>query len=173
MKTERWFNVLVLGGATLGQACGTTQEARPKPRGTEGGGGGTGGSTGGLGGASSPGGGGASTGGTAGSSGVSTAGASEAGGGSSVGGAHSSGSGGGSPGGATSGGGGASGAGGVASLGGSGGELQCMIDASGHGDARDPCGCPCCWAKDCLNTETPCCVGFCKGGDEGRGCCPP
>lgn len=44
---------------------------------------------------------------------------------------------------------------------GSGGALLCHIDA-GFGRASDPCGCPCCWAKDCLNTDKICCGGFCK-----------
>ncbi|HEX2876078.1 MAG TPA: hypothetical protein VHP33_32730 [Polyangiaceae bacterium] len=166
MKTERWFKVLVLGGAMVGQACGTVQEGRPNRRAA-----GTGGSTSGSGGESSPGDGIAgSSGSTAGSGGVSLAGAggadaSAAGGASSGSGAPSG------SGAASSGDGGSGGAGGVAGSG-SGGQLECRVDASGHGDARDPCGCPCCWAKDCLNTETPCCVGFCKSADEGRGCCP-
>jgi hypothetical protein len=58
-----------------------------------------------------------------------------------------------------------------ASSGGAGEPLECRIRDNGLGNARDPCGCPCCWAKDCLNTDELCCVGFCKGADEGRGCC--
>ena len=46
---------------------------------------------------------------------------------------------------------------------GSGGGLLCHIDAKGYGRSSDPCGCPCCWAKDCLNTDEICCGGFCKG----------
>lgn len=49
--------------------------------------------------------------------------------------------------------------------------LECRVRENGVGHAADPCGCPCCWAKDCLNTDETCCVGFCKGADEGRGCC--
>ena len=45
---------------------------------------------------------------------------------------------------------------------GSGGGLLCHIDATGFGRSSDPCGCPCCWAKDCLNTDKICCGGFCK-----------
>lgn len=44
--------------------------------------------------------------------------------------------------------------------------LACSNPAS----PTDPCGCPCCWAMNCLNTE-PCCVGFCSGGNHGKGCC--
>jgi hypothetical protein len=51
---------------------------------------------------------------------------------------------------------------------GSGGGLQCHIDANGNARSGDPCGCPCCWAKDCLNTDEICCAGFCK---EPLDCC--
>jgi len=179
METERWFKVLVLGGAMLGGACAPAQEARGTRRST----GGTGGSAGGSGGATVLGGGApASTGSTAGSSGVSSTGAGDAGGGSAAGGAGDAGggtaAGGARPGaggdgshGPSSGDGGAGGSGGSGAPGGIGGQLQCRIDASGHGDPGDPCGCPCCWAKDCLNTDAPCCAGFCKNADHGRGCC--
>jgi hypothetical protein len=50
------------------------------------------------------------------------------------------------------------------------GPLECRI-IGGQGDPRDPCGCPCCWANDCPNTDATCCRGFCKGADQGRGCC--
>ena len=56
-------------------------------------------------------------------------------------------------------GGGAFNAGGSA---GSGGGLQCHIDAKGYARSGDPCGCPCCWAMDCLNTDETCCAGFCR-----------
>jgi hypothetical protein len=166
MKTERWFKVLVLGGAMVGEACGTVQEGRPNRRP-----GGTGGSTAGSGGERSPGDGAAGTGGSsAGSGGVSLPGAGGADG-SAAGGAPPGASGAASSGAASSGDSGSGGAGAAGGLGGSGGQLECRIDASGHGDSRDPCGCPCCWAKDCLNTDT-CCGGFCRAGDDGRGCCP-
>jgi hypothetical protein len=50
-------------------------------------------------------------------------------------------------------------------------ELECRINALGYGHSADPCGCPCCWARDCLNTDERCCAGFCRGGDQGLGCC--
>lgn len=57
------------------------------------------------------------------------------------------------------------GAGGAAGAGG-GSNLVCTTPAS-PGDA---CGCPCCWADNCLNTEE-CCAGFCQVGNNGAGCC--
>jgi hypothetical protein len=173
MKTERWFNVLVLGGAILGQACGT-QEGRPIRRGTAGSGG-----TAGTDGASSPSAGDAGSDGSmagSGSSGVSSPGGGDAGAGSTAGGTGPGGLGGAGSGGAGSGGAGSGGAGsggaGSGGQGGSNGHLECHIDSTGHGQLRDPCGCPCCWANDCLNTEVPCCVVFCKSGNDGAGCCP-
>jgi len=62
----------------------------------------------------------------------------------------------------------AGGAGGATA--GSSGTLECMLDSLGRGNPADPCGCPCCWALDCLNTED-CCSGFCSAGDNGGGCC--
>jgi hypothetical protein len=35
-------------------------------------------------------------------------------------------------------------------------ELACSDDPL----PDDPCGCPCCWAIDCVNTDTACCGGF-------------
>jgi hypothetical protein len=61
--------------------------------------------------------------------------------------------------------------GGSAGSAGTSGVLECRLDELGYGDPRDPCGCPCCWAMGCSNTEEGCCAGFCRGGDEGRGCC--
>jgi hypothetical protein len=58
------------------------------------------------------------------------------------------------------------GAGGAAGAGG-GSNLQCTPFP---GNPGDPCGCACCWANDCLNTE-PCCAGFCNAGNAGAGCC--
>lgn len=54
---------------------------------------------------------------------------------------------------ATNGSGGATGAGGES---GAGAGLQCSPVPS----PGDPCGCPCCWVVDCLNTEE-CCAAFC------------
>ena len=52
------------------------------------------------------------------------------------------------------------GSGGATSAGGGsaqgGGEPVCSDPAS----PDDPCGCPCCWVMDCLNTEE-CCAGWC------------
>jgi hypothetical protein len=90
-----------------------------------------------------------------------------------TGGVSSAGSPGGTAGSASSGGGAggsAGNAGGPAGSAGS-GDLICQLDDNGRGDPRDPCGCPCCWAGDCLNTEEDCCGGFCRGGDDGGGCC--
>jgi hypothetical protein len=69
---------------------------------------------------------------------------------------------------------GAGGVAGGAGLGSTGGEsgLVCHPNAMGVGKSDDPCGCPCCWARDCLNTEA-CCAGFCVGADSGKGCCAP
>jgi hypothetical protein len=53
---------------------------------------------------------------------------------------------------------------------GSSGELECRLDSLGRGNPADPCGCPCCWALDCLNTDD-CCRGFCGAGNDGGGCC--
>jgi hypothetical protein len=65
------------------------------------------------------------------------------------------------------GGGGTGGAGGsgTGGVGGSG-----MLECSAMADPADPCGCPCCWVTDCLNTEL-CCIDFCKEGNGGLGCC--
>ena len=38
-------------------------------------------------------------------------------------------------------------------------------------DAADACGCPCCWAEGCDNTDEACCGGFCDVGNNGAGCC--
>lgn len=104
-------------------------------------------------------------------SGTSAAGGSDGGDGGSAGGATSASSGGTSPV-------GSAGNGGIAASGGTSAgaadaaALGCHIDSLGYGKLSDPCGCPCCWARDCLNTDDRC-VGFCLGGDEGRGCCSP
>ena len=164
MRTERWFNVLVLGGAVLGQACGNGQEGPPSQRG---------GSSSGSGGAGSAGAGdGGSASSNAGTGGVNSSGAGDAGGGSAAGGESASGSGGIGSSGASSGGTGSSGA----SSGGEGGagsgeELQCRLDSKGRGHPNDPCGCPCCWAVDCLNTDVVCCTGFCRSANDGASCC--
>ena len=190
MRVERWFNVLVLGGASLGNACGREAAepdratAHPSDAGTTSelvdptDGGGTGGS------------------GSSGTSATSNSGAdggvSSASGGASSAGASSSSAAAGSPtmaegGSATGGTGAVHPTGGKAAVGGSGGDagragsggsaggettLACHRDANGFGKAADPCGCACCWARDCLNTQD-CCAGFCKGADSGRGCCAP
>jgi hypothetical protein len=162
MRVERLFKVLVLGGAALGGACGN--EAAPEG-GTNEPGSGSGGadspgptSQGGSDGSSAAGAGGTSTGGMAGTDAVGAAdtggaGRASAGG---VGGMQTS-SAGNSP-------------GGGAGMAGSSVELECRVDPNGRGDPEDPCGCPCCWALDCPNTED-CCSGFCSAGDDGRGCC--
>ena len=51
---------------------------------------------------------------------------------------------------------------------GSGGQRTCRRASKpmASGDPRDPCGCPCCWSQDCLNTDTACCGGFCEGADR-------
>jgi len=46
------------------------------------------------------------------------------------------------------------------------GALMCSAPA----DPGDPCGCPCCWAVDFLNTD-PECGSFCSAGNMGEGCC--
>ena len=71
--------------------------------------------------------------------------------------------GGGNGGGGTTGiGGGGAGTGGgggqTAGSGGAGGGLNCPDPAG----PDDPCGCPCCWVTDCLNTDADCCAGFCE-----------
>lgn len=162
MRVERLFKVLVLGGAALGGACGN--EATPEG-GTNEPGSGNGGadspgptSQGGSSGSSAAGAGGTSTGGMAGTDAAGAADSGGAGKGSagstSEGGTSSAGS---SPGGA-------------AGMAGSSVELECRVDAAGQGDPADPCGCPCCWARDCPNTDD-CCGAFCSLGDDGRGCC--
>jgi hypothetical protein len=203
MRVERWFNVLVLGGAALGAGCGhddpnEENEREPGSTTNAGSGGiaasGSGGTAsenpkgGTSNGGTSNGGtsnGGTSNGGDA-SAGRPTGGASpnggsgggEAGtsssGGAAVGG--TAGDGGAGPGGTSAAGGGAGGDGGGASgmsgsAGSGGGVLECTVDSMGLGKSSDPCGCPCCWARGCLNSED-CCAGFCLGADSGRGCCP-
>ena len=76
---------------------------------------------------------------------------------------------GGNGGGGTGGAGTTSGSGGAGGEGGAGGasNLECT---PAPGDPGDACGCPCCWADNCLNTE-PCCEAFCEAGDAGAGCC--
>jgi hypothetical protein len=34
------------------------------------------------------------------------------------------------------------------------------LECSDPPDPSDPCGCPCCWAVDCVNTDDACCAGF-------------
>ena len=168
MKPERWFRILVLGGAVLGTDCkatpdtGSTGDASADgATGGAGRGGADGGSSGGAGGGGKGGGASTAPGGAAGVAGGAAGGA-----GGSAGGV------GGVGGGAASGAGGAAGgAGAGGGMAGSGGLLECRLDASGHGSAADPCGCPCCWANDCPNTNAACCASFCKAGDQGRGCC--
>jgi hypothetical protein len=197
MRIERWFNVLVLGGAALGAGCGhddPNEEEGSEPSTTTGAGNGgtSASSSGGTSGESSNGGassggvsnGGASNGGNetggsppnggSGGQGAETSsGGAQAAGGSAGGGAGATGSGVGGSGAAAGGGSGGDG-GGSAGMSGSagGGPLECKLDPSGRGDPRDPCGCPCCWAVGCLNTDKDCCGGFCSAGDNGRGCCP-
>lgn len=133
MHTERWFNVLVVGGAAIGlAACGGESP--------EGGGGG-----------SSP--------SASGGEGTGAAGGTASGTGSAS---------------AEAGGGGAAATGGASSAGGNGNTGaggQTTLVCSENADASDPCGCPCCWANDCANTDESCCAGFCEAGDDGLGCC--
>jgi hypothetical protein len=161
MRVERLFKVLVLGGAALGGACGN--EAAPEGGKNEPGSGSGGAdlagatSQGGSDGSSAAGAGSPSTGGTAGTDAVGaadTGGAGKASAGGTGGMQTSAGN---SP-------------GGEAGTAGSSVELECRLDTAGRGDPADPCGCPCCWALDCPNTED-CCSGFCSAGDDGRGCC--
>lgn len=67
-------------------------------------------------------------------------------------------SGGGGDGGAAAGTGGAGGVGGQTAGSGGAGGLECPEIPSP--DA--PCGCPCCWITDCLNTDAVCCATFCE-----------
>jgi hypothetical protein len=181
-RAERWFKVLVLGGAALAKACGTPAaergNARQAPPATSAGAGAGGSPTvsamgGGPGAAGSERGGATNGGSTAtngGSSGAAGSGGDASSGGqggerASAGAAGES-EGGGAPSGGTAGAGGGGGSGGSDGL-------QCHLREHGLGTATDPCGCPCCWATDCLNTDSGCCIGFCKGADEGRGCCMP
>ena len=46
-------------------------------------------------------------------------------------------------------------------------DLACADPA----DPADACGCPCCWAVGFLNSD-PECDGFCSAGNGGAGCCP-
>jgi len=46
-------------------------------------------------------------------------------------------------------------------------ELECSEDPNPY----DPCGCACCWATDCDNTDEDCCGGFCDLGNDSLGCC--
>ncbi|MDI1432429.1 hypothetical protein [Polyangium sorediatum] len=143
MNIEKLFNVLVLGGAALGlTACNQASD------------GGDGGDGGAASTSSANGGNGGNGGNGAGGSGGNGA---------------TSGSGGAGGEGATSGSGGAGGEGATSGSGGAGGasNLECSLPP---GDPSDPCGCPCCWAANCLNTE-PCCDGFCAAGNAGAGCC--
>jgi hypothetical protein len=185
MRVERWFNVLVLGGAALANACargpeekGSTPEGHSGTAPTAGdvadGGGGATNTNGPAAGGGVASGGIASTAGAANASGG--AGSSGSAGhpsGGAAGGASDAGSGPSAPvGGDTSG--GMSGSAGNASGGSAGAAagLECHTDAKGFGKSSDACGCPCCWARDCSNTEA-CCDGFCKNADSGRGCCAP
>lgn len=185
MRVERWFNVLVLGGAALGNACGrgaAEQGGTPaQPS--------DGGTTSTVVDSTQSGSSGAGVSGTnatsnSGGDGTASSGTSSVSAGSSTGGAPGSSGAAGSP---TNGGQSATGgtsatdpAGGKAALGGAGSggsagneaAIACHPDANGFGKAADPCGCSCCWARDCLNTQD-CCAGFCKGADSGRGCCAP
>ncbi|MDF3066845.1 MAG: hypothetical protein K0R38_2446 [Polyangiaceae bacterium] len=179
MRIERWFKVLVLGGAALGKGCagageqGSTKNRSPlagaaavDPE-TGGSNAGAGSASGGTVGAPSASGGHSATSGggaggkpiqsEAGQAGAPSSGGSTGGGGGSAGGSSPSG---GSP------------EAGAAGTSGAGGQLVCHVGKNGVGRASDPCGCPCCWARDCSNTEE-CCGSFCKAGDEGRGCCAP
>jgi hypothetical protein len=166
MRVERWFNVLVLGGAALGNACGreAAEQGGTPPHPSDGGttstvvdstDSGTSGAT--------------SSGGTnatsnSGGDGTSSSGGSSGSGGSSRAGAPSSSGAAGAPtdgGQSGMGGTGAMETGGKAALGGAGSggsagneaALACHPDANGFGKAADPCGCSCCWARDCLNTQ--------------------
>ena len=178
MRVERWFNVLVLGGAALAGACksGGAEDVDVHEAGD---GGTSATSTGGAGDSSSAAAGLSGNAGTAsaGTGGVAEAGASPLGGGGAVGvDGGSGGNSGSAPIGAGAGSGGASGSAGSSDSGAGGGagseaQLACHVDTAGFGSPKDPCGCPCCWARDCPNTDATCCVGFCKNGDEGRGCC--
>ena len=144
MRVERWFKVLVLGGAALGKACGGNEadaggmkEPRPTagaaPTDVDDGGSAatagsatSGGSSGGTNAGASVGGAAALPGGNAGmaSSGSAAGGSSgESSGGVSAGGVDA----------------------GVAGAGGADGQLECRIRENGLGHASDPCGCPCCW----------------------------
>jgi hypothetical protein len=194
MRIERLFNVLVLGGAALGAGCGHDdsndgEATEPSTNAGSGSGGAAMRNTGGTAGTSGPEGGRSNVGGTsnAGGGAVASGGTNEGGagasasGGSQVGGTAGSSespagsggtAGGGTGGGGAAGGGtGGGGAGAAAGSGGTGTVLECRLDDMGRGNPRDPCGCPCCWATDCLNTDDGCCAGFCLGGDEGKGCC--
>jgi hypothetical protein len=174
MRVDRWFNVLVLGGAAIVGACksGDAEDAGTR----EAGDGGTSATSAGGAGVSSSAAAGLSS--NAGTGGASEAGASPLGGGAGAVGVDggSGGNSGSAPVGAGASSGGVdgtadssdSGAGGGA---GSEAQLTCRVDTMGFGSSKDPCGCPCCWARDCLNTDTICCGGFCKGADAGRGCC--
>jgi hypothetical protein len=164
MRVARLFNVLVLGGAAL--ACeesarddhgASSAGSGPHAAGTTSGGSGSSpANEGSVGGGPIDGAGGSTESGSGGGS------EADSGGSGSAGGAGSSGSGSASDGG--SGGMSAVGDAGSAPFAGTGGlvsALECHLDAQGHGRASDPCGCPCCWTKDCLNTDEKCCGGFC------------
>jgi hypothetical protein len=158
MKVDRLFNVLVLGGAALAAACsdnhGSTGSA-VTPTGTAGSQGTS--TTDGTGGAAttSSGAGGASA-GTGGEGGADSDGGLAAGGGgtSSTGGAAGAGEGGAAGGGSGGRGADASSVGGSASMG-----ADAALMCSKTPSASDPCGCPCCWVTNCLNTEA-CCKGL-------------
>ncbi|MCH9686603.1 MAG: hypothetical protein K0V04_34540 [Deltaproteobacteria bacterium] len=42
---------------------------------------------------------------------------------------------------------------------GPGGSTGPAVECSDPPDVEDPCGCPCCWINECVNTE-PCCADF-------------
>lgn len=185
MRAERWFNVLVLGGAALAHAClRASSEQGNTPEGHSGSAPSAAGNAAEVGGCATNSSGSVSTGGSGASTGgfASMVGGSSATGGSSdsAGHAGSGGTGGADQAGSSSNGavGGDSTGGqlndsaGAAGSAGSGMGPVCHTNAMGLGKASDPCGCACCWAHDCLNTEA-CCDGFCKGADSGRGCCAP
>ena len=179
MRADRWFNVLVLGGAALGNACvREAAEAGSSPEGHSGAApsavgdvvnGGSGSRNTDVSSGSTSGGGPSSGGIASASRGATSSGAAGTSSGE-VGGASEAGSGPSSPMGGDAAAGGSSGSSGGSAGGATG--LVCHTDAKGFGRSSDPCGCSCCWARDCQNTDA-CCAGFCKGADSGRGCCAP
>jgi len=141
MLTERWFNVLVLGGAAIGlTACGG--EA---PEGGGGGNGATDAGNGGAGAAASASGGAGNGAQTGGAGSVATGGTSN-GGGTSTGGETAA---------------GGEGTGGAI-------ELVCSEDADPGDPCGCPC---CWANEGCANDDTTCCEAFCSSGNNGLGCC--